>query len=117
MLADCFLHRAEQFSAPVEKIALSALSYNGCKNLFHCKRDLDHCGQKDDLTPVLEAVSRAQVLVLASPVYFTSITGQLKLAIDRFFSFFVPDYTTAEIKSRLTPGRHLVFLQTQGEPE
>lgn len=31
--------------------------------------------------------------------------------------FFVPDYPTVEIKSRLTPGRHLVFLQTQGEPE
>lgn len=116
-LADRFILRAEQFDAPVEKIALSALSYNGCRNLFRCKKDLDHCGQIDDLTPVLEAVSRAQVLVLASPVYFTSITGQLKLAIDRFFSFFVPDYPTAEIKSRLTPGRHLVFLQTQGEPE
>lgn len=115
-LADRFIHRAEQFGDPVEKFALSALSYNGCRNLFRCKKGLDHCGQIDDLTPVLEAVSRAQVLVLASPVYFTSITGQLKLAIDRFFSFFVPDYPTAEIKSRLTPGRHLVFLQTQGEP-
>ncbi len=93
------------------------MSFNGCRNLFRCKTDLDHCGQIDDLTPVLEAVSRAQVLVLASPVYFTNITGQLKLALDRFFSFFVPDYPTAAIKSRLTSGRHLVFLQTQGEPE
>ena len=66
---------------------------------------------------MLEAVAEAQVLVLASPVYFTSVTGQLKLALDRFFSFFVPGYPTAEIKSRLTPGRHLVFLQTQGESE
>ncbi len=116
-LADRFIQRAGQLGAPVEKIALSSLSYAGCRNLFRCKKDLDHCGQRDDLTPVLEAVSGAEVLVLASPVYFTSITGQLKLAIDRFFSFFVPGYPTAEIKSRLTPGRHLVFLQTQGEPE
>lgn len=116
-LADRFLGRAIEHGAPVEKVALSALSYQGCTNLFRCKRDLDHCGQKDDLTPVLDAVSQAQVLVLASPVYFTSITGQLKLALDRFFSFFVPDYPTAEVKSRLTSGRHLVFLQSQGEPE
>ena len=116
-LADRFIQRAESLNASVEKVTLSELSFNGCENLFRCKKDLDHCGQVDDLTPVLEAVAQAQVLVLASPVYFTSITGQLKLALDRFFSFFVPDYPTAKIKSRLTPGRHLVFLQTQGEPE
>ncbi len=116
-LAERFMQRAAQYGAPTESFALAQLNYNGCNNLFHCKQHLDHCGQVDDLTPVLSAVSRAQVLVLASPVYFTSVTGQLKLAIDRFFSFFVPDYPTAEKKSRLTSGRHLVFLQTQGEPE
>lgn len=116
-LAEHFCGQAEQFGAPVKRIALSDLSYSGCRNLFRCKRDLDHCGQQDDLTPVLDAVSKAQVLVLASPIYFTSISGQLKLAVDRFFSFFVPDYPTRENKSRLSSGRHLVFVQTQGEPE
>ncbi len=116
-LAERFVQQAELHGAPTETFALSQLQFNGCQNLFRCKEDLDHCGQVDGLTPVLEAVTQAQVLVLASPVYFTSVTGQLKLAIDRFFSFFVPGYATAQIKSRLTPGRHLVFLQTQGEPE
>ena len=116
-LAERFTHQAVSLGAPVETFALSELSYHGCKNLFRCKRDLNKCAQIDDLTPVLAAVSNAQVLVVATPVYFTSVTGQLKLAIDRFFSFFVPDYPTADIKSRLSSGRHLVFLQTQGEPE
>ncbi len=116
-LAERFVLQAALHGAPTETFTLSGLHYNGCINLFRCKEDLDHCGQTDDLTPVLTAVSRAQVLVLATPVYFTSITGQMKLAIDRFFSFFVPDYPTAERKSRLTSGRHLVFLQTQGEAE
>ena len=115
-LAMQFINRAKLYGMPVETFALSQLKYNGCKNLFRCKQDLDYCGQSDDLTAVLEAVSNAQVLVLATPVYFTSISGQLKLAIDRFFSFFVPDYPTAKQKSRLTGDRHLVFLQTQGEP-
>ena len=115
-LAMQFINSAQQYGAPVKTFALSQLTYNGCRNLFRCKQDLDYCGQTDDLTPVLEAVSKSKVLVLASPVYFTSVTGQLKLAIDRFFSFFVPDYPTAEHKSRLTNARHLVFLQTQGEP-
>ena len=116
-LAKRFLQQATHYEAPTETFALSELRYNGCNNLFRCKEDLEHCGQTDDLTQVLAAVSKAQVLVLATPVYFTSISGQLKLAIDRFFSFFVPDYPTVEKKSRLSSGRHLVFLQTQGEPE
>lgn len=116
-LATAFLHHAGSHGAAVETFALSELQYSGCQNLFHCKTGSDRCGQVDDLTPVLEAISQAQVLVLASPVYFTSITGQLKLAIDRFFSFFVPDYPTAAQKSRLNGGRHIVLLQTQGEPE
>lgn len=116
-LATRFLQQATVHNAPSESFALSELRYSGCKNLFRCKEGLEHCGQTDDLTPVLTAVAQAQVLVLATPVYFTSVSGQLKLAIDRFFSFFVPDYPTAENKSRLSSGRHLVFLQTQGESE
>ena len=116
-LAHRFMETANKFGGPAETYVLSELSFNGCQNLFRCKKDLDYCGQDDDLTPILEAIAKSQVLVLASPVYFTSVTGQLKLALDRFFSYFVPDYPTAEIKTRLTPGRHLVLLQTQGEPE
>ncbi|WP_371226799.1 flavodoxin family protein [Roseovarius sp. 2305UL8-3] len=116
-LADMFRTEAEGQGAAVQEVKLADLSYQGCINLFHCKTGGQACGQVDDLTPVLAAIAQAQVLVLASPVYFTSISGQLKLAMDRFFSFFVPDYPTNPDKSRLGTGRHLVFLQTQGEPE
>ena len=116
-LAKVFLEHAEANGARVQKFSLYDLQYNGCRNLFECKTGSEHCGQTDELTPVLAAISQAQVLVLASPVYFTSVSGQLKLAIDRFFSFFVPDYPTASQKSRLSGGRHVVLLQTQGEPE
>ena len=116
-LAFRFIETANKYGGDVETHVLSELSYSGCQNLFRCKKDLDHCGQLDDLTPILDAIAKSEVLVMASPVYFTSITGQLKLALDRFFSFFVPDYPTAETKSRLSSGRHFVLLQTQGEPE
>ena len=116
-LAQRFVQQAKAFGATPQTFALSELTYNGCKNLFQCKEGTEKCGQIDDLTKVLDAISTAQVLVLATPVYFTSVSGPLKLAIDRFFSFFVPDYPTAQKKSRLTSAEHLVFLQTQGEAE
>jgi len=116
-LAKRFIQQAGRFNAKVETFTLSDLEYNGCVNLYQCKTRLNHCGQSDGLTPVLESVAQSQVLVLASPIYFTNLAGQMKLAIDRFFSFFVPDYPTAKIKSRLSPNRHIVLIQTQGEPE
>jgi multimeric flavodoxin WrbA len=116
-LAHRFVQSAIAAGSSVETFALSELTYNGCLNLLHCKNGLAHCGQNDDLTQVLAAIEKAQMLVLASPVYFTGLSGQMKLAIDRFFSFFVPGYPTAAVKSRLSPDRHLVLIQTQGEPE
>ena len=116
-LAARFCRHGAARGAPVEQVALSELSYSGCRNLMRCKQDLRHCGQRDELTPVLDSLAAAEVLVLASPVYFTNLTGQLKLAVDRLFSFLVPDYPRKDRKSRLSPGRTLVLVQTQGEPE
>lgn len=59
----------------------------------------------------------ADVVVLATPVYFGDITAQLKTFFDRSFSFFTPDYRISNTPSRLAPGKKLVFVQTQGQPD
>lgn len=102
--------------AEVQCHALRDLSFRGCRNLFRCKTGGTRCGLEDDLTPILAAVEAADVLVLASPIYFTDLTSDLKAVIERFFSFLVPDYPTAAVKSRLAAGKRLVLVQTQGEP-
>jgi multimeric flavodoxin WrbA len=38
------------------------------------------------MPPILEALRKADALVLASPVYYFSVSAQIKLAIDRFFA-------------------------------
>ena len=42
--------------------------------------------QRDDLTPVFDRMERADVIVLATPVYFYSVCGQLKTLMDRCLS-------------------------------
>jgi multimeric flavodoxin WrbA len=54
---------------------------------------------------------------MASPIYFGEVTSQLKGFIDRTFSYFVPDYAGNPNPSRLAPGKRLVFIQTQGQPD
>ena len=43
-----------------------------------------NCVQKDDMAAIYEKVNQADMLVIASPVYFYGISAQLKAIIDRF---------------------------------
>ena len=48
------------------------------------KNDANICAQKDDMPAIYEKMSQADMLVIASPVYFYGISAQLKAVIDRF---------------------------------
>lgn len=114
-IAEYFGKELRTAGAFVEIVALRELHFSGCRNLFHCKTLSERCGLADAFSPVLEAVREADILVLASPVYFTGLTSDLHAAIERFFSFLRPDYPNLDDKSRLPPGKKLLLIQTQGE--
>ena len=117
-LAGHFCNAAERLGAEVTTFALNDLNYRGCQGCMACKTKLDGCALKDDLSPVLETVREADVLVMASPVYFGDVSSQLKGFIDRTYSFLAPDYlTNLTNKSRLVPGKILVMVLTQGNAE
>lgn len=95
---------------------LNQLTYRGCQGCYACKKELDHCVLNDDLTEVLAAVAAADAVVLASPVYYGDISGQLKCFIDRSFSYLKADYLTNRQPSRLS-FKQLVIVLTQGHPD
>ena len=103
-LANRFCEAAKARGAEVETFSLNKLNYKGCQACMACKTKLDHCALKDDLTPVLEAVGKCDILVLASPVYYGEVTSQTKGFIDRTFSFLSPEFkTNPKNMSRLAP--------------
>jgi len=110
------LDSAAALGATTRIISLNQLAYRGCQGCYACKNELDHCVLNDDLTGVLEVVSAADAVVLASPVYYGDITGQLKCFIDRCFSYLKADYLTNRQPSRLSP-KQLVMVLTQGHPD
>jgi len=113
-IAGRFLDTAGNLGAETQSFALNTLSYRGCQACMTCKKRLETCVLKDDLTEVLEAVREADVIVLATPVYYGDVTGQMKLFIDRTYCFLTPDFHTNPKRSRLSPGKSMVFIQTQG---
>ena len=116
-IAKAFCNATEKYGAEVNTFVLNDLEYRGCQGCMACKTKLDRCVLEDGLTEVLDAVRDTDVLVLASPVYFWDISGQLKTFIDRTFSYLVPDFITNPVKSRLAPGKKLVFILAQNNPD
>jgi multimeric flavodoxin WrbA len=115
-IANRFTETAAKLGAETRTYELNRLTYRGCQGCYACKKDSEQCVLQDDLAEVLAAVQEADVVVLASGVYFGNITAQLKAFIDRCFSYFKPDFHTGPEPSRLKP-KKLVFVITQGNPD
>ena len=77
---------AESVGAETEYIDLFDLTYTGCRSCFACKRkDAERCKcfWKDDLSPVLDRIFAADVLIIGSPIYLGDVTSQVHGLIER----------------------------------
>lgn len=81
VLCDQFAKGALEVGNEVEKIRVADKHIGYCRACYACKTGA--CVLKDDMAEVLQKMIDADVLVLASPVYFYSIDAQLKAVIDR----------------------------------
>lgn len=81
-LCNEFMKGAKEAGHQVEKIFVAGKNIGYCKACYACK-DSGICAIKDDMAEVLDKMLEADVIVLSSPVYFYSISAQLKAVIDR----------------------------------
>ena len=88
LLCDEFMKGALEAGNDVEKVFLADKKINVCLGCGACY-GTSRCVQNDDMADLLEKMVKADVIVLATPVYFYSMAGQLKIFIDRC----VPRYT------------------------
>ena len=82
VLCDEFLKGAREAGHKVQKIRLAEKKIAPCAACYGCA-ETHVCVHKDDMAEVLEALIDADVIVLASPVYFYSVCAQMKTMIDR----------------------------------
>lgn len=83
LLCDEFMRGALESGNAVEKIRVAEKNIGYCRGCYYCQKSGGQCAIKDDMAEVLQKMIDADVLVLASPVYFYSIDAQLKAVIDR----------------------------------
>jgi len=82
LLCEQFILGAQEAGHHAEKISFSDKKINyciGCGTCFGKGR----CSQKDDMAELLEKMIAADVIVMATPVYFYTMCGQMKTLIDR----------------------------------
>lgn len=88
VLCDELIRGAMEAGHQTEKVFLQKMNINFCTGCGVCN-STHKCVQKDDMAGILEQMVGADVIVLATPVYFYTMDGQLKTMIDRT----VPRYT------------------------
>ena len=78
---------AVEAGAEAEMISLYDDSFKGCVSCFACKRKNSKtnglCAYRDALTPILQKACEADILVIGSPIYFSSVTGPTRSFMER----------------------------------
>lgn len=86
-LVKAFTEGAESSGHTVTEFFLDGMNIHGCKGCFGGGKDPEHpCVQRDDMEKIYPAYREADIVVLATPLYYWSISGQLKCAFDRLFA-------------------------------
>ena len=87
MLVKAFTEGAESAGHTVTGFFLGGMDIHGCKGCFggHSSRECP-CVQRDDMAQIYPAVKDSDVVVLATPLYYWNMSGQLRTAVDRLFA-------------------------------
>lgn len=86
-LCEAFTQGAEAAGHVVTQFNLQQMTIHGCLGCLKGGKNPDSpCVQKDGMDAIYPAYKEADLVVLASPMYFWGVTGQLKTAFDRLFA-------------------------------
>lgn len=83
VLCDQFMKGALEEGHSVEKISIANKEIHYCTGCGTCFNMGKPCPQKDDMSEIMEKMIQADVIVMATPVYFYTMNAQMKTLIDR----------------------------------
>lgn len=113
------LEGAAKQGAETEMISLYDLNFKGCISCFACKlkggKSYGKCAYRDEASQVFEKIFEADALLLGSPLYFESVTGEMSSFLERLM---FPIFTyTKEYKSLLDKKIPVGFIYTMNVTE
>jgi multimeric flavodoxin WrbA len=106
------LKENETLKINVERIFLNNFNISPCRECCNCSKT-GECIIDDDMQKIYPKVAECDLLVIASPVFFTTVSGYLKAFIDRFQRFWALKY---ELKKNIiiNENKKGIFISTAG---
>ncbi|EOS60791.1 hypothetical protein C815_01042 [Firmicutes bacterium M10-2] len=90
-MIDAFSQEAVKNGHEITIVDVCRKKIGGCLACEYChKKGNGQCIQKDDMQEIYPIIDAAEMIVLASPVYYHSFTGQLQCAINRIYALDKP---------------------------
>jgi len=99
--------------ALVEEVFLRDLKISPCLEIYACKKD-GQCPIQDDMKPLYGKLAEADVLAVASPIFFYAVSAHAKAFIDRCQAMYARKYILKQPIAPGNPGRKGVFLAVGG---
>lgn len=113
------LKGAKEAGAETELVDLYRLNFKGCISCFACKlksREHGTCAMRDDLSPVLERVQKADALIMGSPIYFMNLSSGLLAFIERLmFSNYIYSGEVPTVFPKKLPHAYIYTMNMTAE--
>ncbi|HYA02317.1 MAG TPA: flavodoxin family protein [Syntrophobacteria bacterium] len=101
ILLDEAIRGADEHGATCEKVVLRDLKIRPCLEIYQCART-GTCAIQDDMQPLYGKLTAAERLIIASPIFFYSVSALTKAMIDRCQALWAKKYL---LKLPISSGR------------
>jgi multimeric flavodoxin WrbA len=111
ILAEQIAKGAKAGGAEVETVFLHGMNIKPCQSCYVCQKpDSKGCAIDDDMQIVYRKLLETDAWVIASPVYWFTVSAQTKLFIDRCFA--LPAY-----QKKVFSGKRIAIAMTYGDTD
>ena len=97
---------SEKSGVMINQVYLQENRILGCTGCGYCKTSAG-CNLEDDMQNIYPILKEADVLVFATPVYWWSMSSQLKALIDRFYALKISEIKSKKVYLLMTYGGSL----------
>jgi len=113
LLLDEALKGARSGGAETEKIVVDRLKITPCKEIYHCLED-GTCPLKDDMTALYDKILAADAVIIASPIFFYTVSPQLMALISRCQALWSRKYVLNDLDIPVKRGAFIAVGATKG---
>ena len=110
VLADQAAEGARQSGAEVASFRIDEMDIRPCDACDFCQDTNGICVIKDDMQALYPKIRDAHAIVIASPIYWFTISAQIKLCIDRWYAF-------EPVKREVWPDKKIGIILTYGDSD